>query len=285
VSRASALAYRSAWALLRKAPQRSSRVTFEMLGELAALGNGKGTRRLKANLASATGRSGQDLADVTHAGMRSYMRYWIEIFQLPAMDLADVARRQHFDGAELLFDAYAEGKGVILALPHMGNWDVAGVWLVQTIGPFTTVAERLEPADLFERFVAFRESLGMEVIAHKGHEQPPMDILAERLRAGGVVCLLADRDLSEHGVPVTLCGGATSVPAGPALLALRTGAALLPVTPWASPTSARDWSGKVHPRLNGADVVELSQQMADAFTEAIQTHPEDWHMLGRVWKD
>jgi lauroyl/myristoyl acyltransferase len=284
-SRAASLAYRGGWGLLKRVPERPARTLFDLAAAGAARRGGKGTRRLRENLARVTGLSGRELEDLTRAGMRSYARYWLEVFRLPAMDPADVVARWTWQDAHLLREAYEEGRGAIMALPHMGNWDAAGSWLVSTIAPFTTVAERLEPAELFDQFVAFRESLGMEVLAHRGGEEEPIDILTERLRAGGLICLLADRDLSDRGVPVTLCGGPTSVPAGPALLALRTGAALLPVTLWSTPTDPRGWSGRIHPRLEGDDVAGLSQQLADIFGDAIRAHPEDWHMLGRVWRD
>ena len=113
---------------------------------------------------------------------------------------------------------------MILSLPHMGNWDHAGAWLAGTGVPFTTVAERLKPESLFERFVEFRESLGMEVIPLTGGEQPPFKILAERLRSGGVLCLLADRDLTASGIEVEFFGSPARMPAGPAALAVDTGA-------------------------------------------------------------
>src|SRR5204862_6843875 len=119
---------------------------------------------------------------------------------------------------------------MILVLPHTGNWDQAGAWLAGTGAPFTTVAERLEPASLFARFVAFRESLGMEVIPLTGGERPPFEILAERLRAGGTLCLLGDRDLTATGIDVDFFGSPARMPAGPAALAHDTGAVLVPVT-------------------------------------------------------
>ena len=145
------------------------------------------------------------------------------------MDHDDVVSRVHSEGTDNLIEAIGRGKGVICALPHMGNWDVAALWLVAQGYPFTTVAERLKPESLFDRFVAYRESLGMEVVALTGGERPPTDILKERLEAGRVICLVADRDLSRNGIDVTFFGEATRMPAGPALLAATTGAAVCPV--------------------------------------------------------
>jgi lauroyl/myristoyl acyltransferase len=156
--------------------------------------------------------------------------------------------------------------------------------------PFTTVAERLEPESLFERFVAFRESLGMEVLPLTGGERPPYDLLADRLRGGGVLCLLADRDLTATGVDVDFFGSVARMPAGPAALAHDTGAALLPVTLW-YPDRSR-WHGRIHPQVRvpadgdrDAKVRVMTQQTADSFAEAIAAHPADWHMLQKVWVD
>ena len=124
--------------------------------------------------------------------------------------------------------ALAAGRGAVLPLPHSGNWDMAGVWLAQTHGTFTTVAERLKPESLYRRFIAYRERLGFEVIPLSGGQRPPFEVLCERLRANRVVCLMADRDLTRTGVPVDFFGEPSRMPAGPAKLAVATGAALIP---------------------------------------------------------
>jgi KDO2-lipid IV(A) lauroyltransferase len=206
------------------------------------------------------------------------------------MSRDDVVGRMFVVDEQRLRDAVAAGNGVILALPHMGNWDHAGAWLTGTGVPFTTVAERLEPESLFERFVAFRESLGMEVLPLTGGERPPYDLLADRLRGGGVLCLLADRDLTATGVDVDFFGSIARMPAGPAALAHDTGAALLPVTLWYP--DRRRWHGRIHPQVRvpadgnrDAKVRVMTQQTADAFATAIAAHPADWHMLQKVWVD
>jgi phosphatidylinositol dimannoside acyltransferase len=174
------------------------------------------------------------------------------------------------------------GKGLVIALPHMGNWDHAGAWLVLRGIPFTTVAERLEPAEVFDRFVAFRESLGMEVLPLTGGSQPPFQILRERLRAGGAMCLLSDRDLSKQGVGVQFFGARATMPAGPARLALETGATLLPAVLWFEDDG---WGCQVYPPVEHTDVATMTQALADTYAEAIAQHPQDWHMLQRLWSD
>lgn len=292
-SRAVDGAYAAGWAAVRRLPPAPARALFDRGADLAFARGGKGARRLRSNLARVVAATpalaGTDLDELTAAGMRSYARYWREVFQLPDTPLARVRAETVLLGVEHLHAARDAGRGVILALPHLGNWDAAGAWLVDHGMPFTTVAERLEPASLFDRFVAFRQSLGMEVVPLTGGEQPPFALLSDRLAAGGVLCLLADRDLTPAGVPVTLFGATATVPAGPALLALRTGATLLPVTLCFD--AAAPWELTVHPPVvdpDGAEperVAAMSQRMVEAFEVGIAAHPADWHMLQHLWRD
>jgi KDO2-lipid IV(A) lauroyltransferase len=229
-----------------------------------------------------------DLDALTRHAMRSYARYWLEVFRLPVLRARAVAGAEAGTvGAENIDAAIAAGKGAILALPHSGNWDVAAVWLVARSGTFATVAERLKPESLFRRFMAYRESLGMEVIPLSGGDRSPSDVLTERLRAGGVICLLGDRDLTKGGVEVTFFGERTKMPAGPALLAATTGAALIPVGLW---FDGAGWAQRVHPPLHipatgplRERVHAATQALADVFAADIAEHPADWHMLQRLW--
>jgi KDO2-lipid IV(A) lauroyltransferase len=145
---------------------------------------------------------------------------------------------------------------------------------------FTTVAERLKPEGLFDRFVGFRQSLGMEVIPLTGGDANPFDLLANRLREGRLVCLLGDRDLTARGVEVTYFGETAKFPAGPAALALRTKTPLLPVTLW---FDGRGWAIHVHDPVPHTTIREMTQALANVFEQGIREHPEDWHMLQRLW--
>jgi lauroyl/myristoyl acyltransferase len=284
-------AYAAGWSVVRGMPERLARAQFDAVADAVWLRGGSSVDRLRSNLRRVQpGLDDHQLRLLTRAAVRSYLRYWCEVFRLPRMSVDDLVARMYVVDEKRLRDAVAAGNGVILALPHMGNWDHAGAWLTGTGVPFTTVAERLEPESLFERFVAFRESLGMEVLPLTGGERPPYDLLADRLRAGGVLCLLADRDLTATGVDVDFFGSPARMPAGPAALAHDTGAALLPVTLWYP--DRRRWHGRIHPRVRvpatgdrDAKVRAMTQQTADAFAEAIADHPADWHMLQRVWVD
>lgn len=294
--RASELGYAAGWRLVRAVPEPAARWAFDRAADLAARRDGPGTRRLRANLARVRPDADEDELDaLTAAGLRSYARYWREAFRLPAMDRDALLRRIDpvVQGREHLDEALDTGRPVIMALTHSGNWDMAGLWLVARSGRFTTVAERLRPESLYERFVAYRESLGFEILPMTGGE-PPVRGLLRALRAGRVVCLLADRDLSRHGVPVTFFGAPASMPPGPASLAATTGAALLPVACWftdgpaATGGAAEGWGFRVHPPVEVPDrtaVPAATQRLADTFAADIAEHPTDWHMLQRVWLD
>jgi KDO2-lipid IV(A) lauroyltransferase len=223
------------------------------------------------------------LDDLTREGVRSYLRYWCESFRLPSWPLEDVVARTHTVHEERLRTPYAAGRGVVAALPHQGNWDWAGAWACGTGVPVTTVAERLRPERLYDEFVAFRASLGMEILPLTGGE-PPMRRLEEVLSAGGFVPLLADRDLSRSAVQVQLCGHAARMPGGPARLARSTGAALVPITTsYVGDDLEITFHDEVPVGAGEPGVATAMQQVADAFSTAIRRAPEDWHMMQRVF--
>lgn len=269
--------YAAGWRLVRTLPEPVAHALFRRAADLAVRRKGRGVQRLAANLARvAPGR------DLTREAMRSYARYWCEVFRLPDLPAQRIVQGTTTTDEHLLRDSVAGPRGTLMVLPHCGNWDAAGAWCQATGVPFTTVAERLRPESLYTRFVAFRESLGMEVLPLTGGQRPPADVLRERLAAGGTVCLLADRDLTARGVRVPFFGGLASLPAGPATLALETGAHLLPTTLSFTP---RGWHIWFHPYVEHSDVETMTAAVARAFERAIAQHPQDWHMLSRVWVD
>jgi KDO2-lipid IV(A) lauroyltransferase len=284
-------AYAAGWSVVRGMPERMARLTFDQIAVAVAARRGPSVRRLEANLARVRPDANRlELRLLTRDGIRTYMRYWCEIFQLPNLPVEEAIERMDVDGDSRIRGAMAAGNGMILTLPHMGNWDHAGAWLAGTGVPFTTVAERLKPESLFERFVEFRESLGMEVIPLTGGAQPPFQILADRLRAGGALCLLADRDLSGRGIEVDFFGAKAKMAAGPAALAVDTGAVLLPTTAW-YPSRMR-WGLTIHEQVHvpaegdrASKIQAMTQQVARAFERAISDSPQDWHMLQRLWLD
>jgi KDO2-lipid IV(A) lauroyltransferase len=240
--------------------------------------------RLRANLRVVRpDLSEAELDDLTHEALRSYLRYWCESFRLPSWDIDDVVARTRVIGEEHLRGPQSAGRGVVAALPHMGNWDWAGAWACATGMPLTTVAERLRPERLYDGFVAYRKSLGMEVLPLTGGD-PPLGVLADRLRAGGFVCLLADRDLGRSGLDVTLCDAAARMPAGPALLARETGAALVPTTlRYAGECLELTFHEEVGVGPGADGIATATQRVADAFTAGLRAAPEDWHMMQRVF--
>jgi len=273
------LGYAAGWRVLRSVPEPVAAAAFRVGADVAARRGDHS--QLRRNLARVLAVTPENVpADAVRASLRSYARYWREVFRLPATDVSELLGRVRMVGVEHLDDALAAGRGVVLVLPHSGNWDVAGVWMVAHTGGFTTVVERLQPESLFRRFVAYREALGFEILPLTGGESPIRG-LVRRLRAGGAVCLVGDRDLSRAGVPVTLFGAATRMPAGPAKLARSTGAALLPVHCWFTDTG---WAVRICPPVDRSlGVQAATQAVADRFAEGITAHPADWHMLQPLW--
>ncbi len=282
--RAVDLAFALAWALVRRLPEPLVTAIFVRVADFAVRRNGSGVQRYRANLAvvrpSATPA---ELDALTRAGMRSYLRYWQEAFRLPEWDDERIVGRVRTVNEKVLRDAHAAGKGVICALPHLANYDHAGAWAGRTGMPVSTVAERLRPESLFDRFVAYRAKLGMEVLPLTGSDDHVFGVLAQRLRAGGFVCLVADRDLSERGVPVKFFGRQSRMPAGPAALSVRTGAALIPATlHYDGPILVITFHDPID-RTGGP--AQMTQRCADAFALGIAEHPQDWHMLQRIFVD
>lgn len=294
--RLTAAAYIAGWKLTSTLPKPVAKVLFDWGADVASK-KGKGPEQLRRNLARVVGPENVT-RDLVRRSMRSYMRYWREAFQLPAMagrELADELNRNFVPGSLELLHASAEsGRGTVIALPHAGNWDMAGVWLVHHYGTFTTVAERLKPESLFEAFVEYRESLGFQIIALTGSKVPPLAQMEDVLRGGGIVCLMGERDLTGHGVEVEFFGEKTSMPAGAALLAQRTGANLFTarVAFHGGSTDARPerrggpetWEHEVTPvAVEGQSLQQIVQQMADNFARGIAMDPQDWHMLQPLW--
>ncbi len=288
--RAVDLAFTAGWGLVKTLPEPVAVHAFRIGGDLATRRNGRGVQQLRRNLRRVVGPDlpEAEMDDLVRAAMRSYARYWLETFRLPKVNPREVAAvvERATVGSEHVDAAMAAGRGLVIALPHMGNWDVGALWLIDHGVPFTTVAERLKPESLFDRFVAFREGLGMEVVPLTGGASPPMSVLTARLSAGGCVCLVADRDLSRSGIEVDFFGAPATMPPGPAMLAALTGAALVPVTLTFRPDG---WGQRIDPPVDLGDgrlrdrVRTGTQALADVFAREIALHPQDWHMLQRFW--
>lgn len=278
-----AAGYLAGWKVVRRLPQPVARTVFRWVADFAS-DNGRGMDGLRRNLTRVVGAENVT-RELVRDSMRSYMRYWMEAFRLPAIHSDPQLHERLMGGLEGLehFDASAQsGRGVILALPHSGNWDMAGVFLVGHYGQFTTVAERLRPEVLFDAFVDYREELGFEVLPLTGGPATPFARLKEALEEGGVVCLLAERDITRSGVTVDFMGEEANMAAGPAQLAIETGAALHVVHSW---FEGDGWGLSVSPEVEVTDMQETTQRMADGFAANIRRHPADWHMLQPQWNE
>lgn len=283
------LLYGIGWSAVRALPERAAYGVFRLIADIAWRRRGAATCGLERNLARVVPGAGpQELRQLSRAGLRSYMRYWCDAFRIGDWDEERVVSRVRTEHEQRLREPLSRGQGVVVALPHMANWDHAGAWAALTGMPVASIAERLQPEALFERFLAYRRRIGITIWPLTG-EDNVMGKLADYLRGGGLVCLPAERDLSQRGVPVTFFGEETRMPAGPAMLALRTGSVLLPTT--------IHYEGRepnhgivlhLHepvevPAERANRIATMTQHVAEAFEVGIGQHPEDWHMTQRLF--
>lgn len=281
------LGFGAAWAAVKRLPEPVVDRAFRAMADRTYRRDGGSVRQLRANLARVLPQAGGgELESITHEGVRRYLRYWSEAFRLPSWSPERV--RESFvleEGMAELDTVVSSGSGAVMVVPHSGNWDLAGAWACDRYGSLVTVAERLRPEGLYDKFVAYRESLGMEVLPHG--DEDTFRRLLRRLKEGQLVCLVADRDLSGTGVKVDFFGETASMPGGPALLSQLTGAPLMVVDLWHADDGVRGRVGPLAPAPDGLgrkEAVEaLTQSMADAFARGIGAHPQDWHMMQRLW--
>jgi KDO2-lipid IV(A) lauroyltransferase len=282
--------YGAGWSIVCRLPEHWMERTFRIFADLAWRREGPRVQVLEANLVRVLGKDvdGATLRAASREVLRRYARYWLEIFRLPAMPVERLVSGMHdFGHRQLIFDSIESGRGVVVGLPHMGNWDQAGAWIIaQGAGSFTTVMERLKPETVYERFVTFREGLGMEVLPASGGARP-FGILAQRLRAGKVVCLPCDRDVTGSGIEVEFFGEKAKMMAGPAALAVQTGAALIPAVLWFTDDG---WGVRIGSEIPQPEtgtrtekVAAMTQKMAHFFEDGIRDHPYDWLMLQKVF--
>jgi KDO2-lipid IV(A) lauroyltransferase len=293
--RLTGVAYQLGWKVICRFPESWARWLFTEVADLAWRRQGPKVQVLEANLRrvliytdGSPEVDGKELRMLSRAALRSYARYWLEVFRLPMIPTERIVSGMHFrgPGEEAVFAHLKAGRGVLIALPHMGNFEQAGAWIIaEGAGTLTTVAERLKPESVYESFVRFRQTLGFEVLPLTGG-MSPFGTLAARLRAGHLVCLVSDRDLKESGVEVEFFGEKARM-AATAALALHTGAALMPTATWFEEDG---WGACIYDEIKVPDtgtraekVAAMSQQLADVFTQAIAEHPQDWHMLQRVF--
>ena len=282
----SAYAYFAGWRIVRWLPERTAYRLAYAAADFLTKRNGKNVSRLRSNLQRTQPNiTALDLDLLVFDAMRSYMRYWCDTFRFPDWSTERVRETVTVNNEHLLLNAIAAKTGVIVTLPHAGNWDHAGAYFCAKGIHLVTVAEHLKPEKLFLRFLSYRQAMGMEVLPLDGRV---LGTLAQRLRQGALVALVADRDLSRSGIDVNFFGGPSRMPAGPALLALKTSAPL--ITAFVSYTESGihiDFNEVAVPTTGGDEekVVDIVQRMANQFEAGISVHPQDWHMLQRIWID
>jgi KDO2-lipid IV(A) lauroyltransferase len=228
---------------------------------------------------------GRALDAAVNATFASYGRYWLEVFRLPGQDLMALDDdRFRLEGKDHVDQALADGKGVVIGTPHMGNWDLGAAWFASRGYQPTTVVEPIEPPALFDWFCSYRRALGMGIVP-LGPDAG--SVLLRKLREGLMVGLVCDRDLAGNGVEVEFFGERTTFPAGPATLALRAGAPLL--------AGANYFEGDAHrcilrPPLDTSrqgsikeDIARITQALAADFEVLIRRAPDQWHMLQPNW--
>ena len=281
-----AYAYFAGWRIVRWLPEKTAYQLAYAAADFLTKRNGKSVARLRSNLRrTKPDITSLDLDLLVFTAMRSYMRYWCDTFRFPDWSGERVRETVTVTNEHLLIDAIEAKTGVIVSLPHAGNWDHAGAYFCAKGIPLVTVAERLKPEKLFLKFLQYRQAMGMEVLPLDGRV---LGTLAQRLRQGALVALVADRDLSRTGIDVEFFGGPSRMPAGPALLALKTNAPL--ITAFVSYTDTGiqiDFKLITLPSAGSEaeKVSEIVQMTAKHFEEGISEHPEDWHMLQRIWID
>lgn len=233
---------------------------------------------------------GSALNQAMQQSFESYTRYYLETFQLPSLSQQQISAGHQVEGFEHIQRAASQGKGTILALPHMGGWEWSGRWLIDQGFQLTAVVERLENTELFEWFVNLRSRYGVNVIAL---DDKAGTAVAQALRINDVVSLLCDRDIPKDGkrtgVEVEFFGELTTVPAGPAFFALRTGAALLPMATFFTP-DANGHKAVIRPALTverqgslREDVSRVSQLLMIEIENLIRQAPEQWHLFQPNW--
>ena len=271
-------------------PERAGGALFELAGLAAWRLFPRPRRTVQSNLSRVLGESpNSPLAEAAAKEVfRSYARYWFESFHLRVLSDEDVNRRFRMEGREHIDRAVSEGRGAVLAPPHLGNWDVAGHWLHLQGYRMVAVAEQLRPRALYELFYRHRVALGMQIVP-LAERRALGEELARRLAANELLTLVADRALRGRGVQVEMFGAARPLPPGPAALSLSTGSPLLPAAIY---DHDGGWLCVIRPPISieptgdrRTDVAALTRALASEFERAIEAAPTQWHMLQPAWPE
>ena len=281
------LLYLFAWKVIGILPEKTAYKLANFVSDRIFRRNGKGVKRLRSNYKRVMPNiSERELEELTKDGMRSYLRYWFDTFRLNKWSKSRIIETTFVVRENLLRDPIETKEGCIIALPHAGNWDHAAAYFCSTGIPLTAVVEKLKPEAIFKKFLAYRQSIGIEAISHREKTIP---ILIERLNQGKLIALVADRDMSRNGIEVNFLGGIAKMPAGPAILAIKTGSPLVTAyIRYLNKGIEITFDETIKLPVTGSEEEQIkivTQSMSDNFAKRIKDSPVDWHMLQRIWVD
>ncbi|MGH2711800.1 MAG: phosphatidylinositol mannoside acyltransferase [Actinomycetota bacterium] len=269
-------------------PESLGRRLFEGAGTAAFHVASKARRVVASNLSRVLGRDAASpiVQAAAQEAFRSYGRYWYDTFHARVIPDDEFVARQFYVGKEHLDRAFEKGGGVVLALPHLGNWDTAGKWIPFQGWRITAVAEFLRPERLYQLFLNHREELGMGVLGLTDDGKVAEECI-RLLSENHLIALVADRDLKGNGVVVEMFGEERRMPPGPALLALATGCPLLAAGCY---DTADGWVTYVSPPIEVErtdslrnDVTKMTRFLAEHFERSIAAAPTQWHMFQPAW--
>ena len=279
--KATVLGYKAALEVVSRLPFYLGPLVATATGTTAYAINYKKRRVVRKNLAPVSALAGTKAESTVLNAFISYAQYWFESFKVGSTPTAELVKLGRADGIEYLYAAIEAGRGAIVVAPHLGNWDFAAAWIDHDRVKLNAVVENLEPEELFDWFVAQRAKFNLSVVAHNRN---PMPKLIEAIRRNEVVALVADRSLDAATVEVEFFGKKAQFPMGPALLALKTGAPLLPTAAYLEPKGGHCL--RILPEIEvgerqgvRADVARLTQKVATAFEALILEAPEQWHVF------
>lgn len=245
-------------------------------------------RLIQKNMRRALGPGATD-AEVRRTAREScryYTDYWIDIIWLPSKTRDYVLERFVRIHEQAMEEVIAAGKGCIIVLPHFGSWEAGAVYLA-SLGPFAAVAEVLKPPELFDLFCRLRAGVGIEIFPYNSKPET-REKMIDALKGGITLALLCDRDLKGTGVEVEFFGERTSLPPGPAVLAMRSGSPIVCVN--VRNMSGGMWIGHATEPFWVEDtgdkervVQETMQKIANKLEVLIREDPAQWHMFMPAW--
>lgn len=274
------------WFIVRRISEKSATHLFCKIGEWMYKKNGKSVKRLRSNLVRVKPElPSTELEELVRRGVLSYMRYWMDTFRSPDWSRERILSTVTVSNEHLLMNPIKNQTGVVVSLPHAGNWDHAGSYFCSRGAQLVTVVEVLKPRALFEKFLEYRQAIGMEALPLDSRAFPT---LMQRARDGKLIALIADRDLSSSGIDVEFFGGVARMPAGPAILAIRTGIPLVTAFVSYAETGIHVDLREIAIPASGDEESRIKvavQLCADNFAVGIKASPHDWHMMQRIWVD